>query len=459
MNIHFRNLACLCVWGVQIAVAVPAFAEEAIPPVATEMARENLPEGPLSEVGQKLRDAGLEVDVQYVNLYANTPDFGFVGGEWLNAGFLIFDTTYRVSDSWKLKWRQTINVADHSADTYLFSVGSSFYATYPYVDTRTDLTRLTVQGDFLDGRLELEAGRMNIWPEFFRSEYCGGLGCTAQVRALVLNAPGNSASQWGARIGYNLSPHLSLGAVLTEDNAENWRTGSGWDWEKGESDGYSAVLHLAQREGFREADKPLNFEIGAYRRSADYVDALYDAGWGNPTFGPDQIVIGHDGGSNGVFAQGRQVVWSRPDGTPFPENVAVYGGAFHTFGDGQAYPWEAFAGIEYEGFWRANPVASVGATVHYIGLSQERAAYETNARRFLTGTTDAQPRDSYQFDVHSRLGVGAGFLELGAAYVIDPNAPLAADYLTSRMKDGWTFYVGLVFDIGAALSLSRPKFP
>ncbi|MFP6849666.1 MAG: carbohydrate porin [Pseudomonas sp.] len=420
---------------------------------------QGLPPGPLSEVGESLRDAGLDLRIHYINLYSSTPDFGFTPGKKMNIGFQMFDATYHFTDKFKINLVETVNVATYNQDKYLFEVSNAFYATDPYADGRSDLTRLTLSAELFDHKLELEGGRLNMWPEFFRSEFCGGMGCIAQTRPLVLNGPGNTLAQWGGRVAYNLSPNLSLGAVVTEDNPENWQTGSGWDWSKGSSQGYTAVMHLAQREGFKDGDKPFNYEIGAYRRSADYTDALYGTGWGNPTFGPNQVVIEHDGGSNGVFAQARKVVWSQPDGTPFPENVALYGGAFHTFGDGQAYPWEAFAGAEYAGFWKENPFTSVGATIHYIGLSDERAAYETNARRFLTGITDSQPKDTFQFDVHTRIGIGAGFLELGAAYVIDPNTTVTADYSTSRMNDGWTFYAGVAFDIGTVLGLSKPNFP
>lgn len=461
MKTPIRTLTFLTVSIAQMALAMPALAEdESTPPPLATLGPGGPPKRELSPVGKAFQEAGIDMHIRYVNLFANTPNFGFVSGDFLNAGFLIFDTTYRLSDTFKINFIETINVFDHSADKYIFEVGNSFYITYPAVDTRTDLTRLTVQGDFLDGKLELEAGRMNIWPEFFRPDFCGGMGCIAQSRGLVLNAAGNSASQWGARIGYNLAENLSLGAVVIEDNDENWRTGSGWQWGKGSADGYSAVVHLAQRESFLHSEKPLNYEIGAYRRSADYQDALYSSGWGNPTFGPGQVIIEHDNGTNGVFAQVRKVIWSEPDGTPLPENVAIYGGAFYTFGDGQAYPLEAYAGIEYAGFWKANPFTSIGATVHYIGLSDERAAYETNARRFFTGgLNDRQPKDTFQFDVHARTGIGAGFLEIGAAFVKNPNTTLAADFSTSRMKDGWTFYAGLVFDIGSPLGLSEPKFP
>jgi porin len=459
MKASIRTLGLLATSVALLAAAAPALAETDEAPEVLATPASKGPPRELSTIGKDLQDAGFDIRIHYIDLFANTPNFGFSGGgDFLNAGFLIFNTTYHISDMFRVNFVETVNIADHSADTYFLDVGNSFYATYPYIDTRSDLTRLTLQGNFFDNKLEVEAGRMNIWPEFFRSEFCAGMGCLAQTRALVVNGPGNSVAQWGGRIGYNIAPNISLGAALTEDNPENWQTGSGWDWGKGSSQGYTAVMHLAQRESFKDGEKPFNYEIGAYRRSADYEDALYGRGPGNPTFGPGQIVIEHDDGTNGVFAQARKVIWSQPDGTPFPENIALFGGAFYTFGDGQAYPLEAYAGVEYSGFWKENPFTTVGATVHYIGLSEERAAYETNARRFNFGT-GTQSKDTFQLGVHARTGIGAGFFEFGAAYVINPNAPFMAEISHKKMEDGWTFYAGLVFDIGTTMGLSTPNIP
>ncbi|MVA27749.1 carbohydrate porin (plasmid) [Agrobacterium vitis] len=464
MKTHLKKLVILGAAYGALASGLPAMAADfntpADPSIAKAPDPQAPPPGPLSGLGHTLHDAGFDVRINFVDLYANASNFGFDPGHSGNFGFLMFDTTYHLSDMFKINWQETVNIPRYNANQYLFQVSNAFYATDPSLDSSTDLTRLTLQGDFIDGKLEVEGGRLNMWPEFFRSEFCGGKGCISQTRALVLGAPGNTVAQWGGRVGYNLTPDLSLGGVLTEDNAENWQTGSGWNWGRGDSKGYTAVVHLAQRQNFLETSKPLIYEIGGYRSSASYTDALYGTGWGNPTFGANQTVTEHDGGSNGLFAQVRKVIWSDPDGSPFPENVAISGGIFHTFGDGQAYPWEAYGSIEYGGFWKANPLTSIGATVHYIGLSEKRAQYETNARRFLTGIYDPQPRDTFQFDLHGRTGIGpAGFLEFGASYVKDPNTTYLADYSTSRMKNGWTIYAAIVFDLGTALGLSPPPQP
>ncbi|WP_371345728.1 carbohydrate porin [Ancylobacter sp. IITR112] len=459
MTFNAKKTLMIAVAAAVLASGAPAQAQQDLlgDPDPDALSQPPAPAGPLTSVGEALRQIGIDMRLDFVNLYSNAPNFGYKTGQSGNYGFLIFDTTLNLSEHFKIRWQETVNTPVYNVEDYYFQLANGFFATLPVLDTATDLTRLTALGVFLDGNLEIEAGRMNMWPDFFRTEYCAGIGCIAQIRALVLNAPGNTLAEWGGRVSYNLSPTTVIGAVVTENNPDNWQTGNGWDWGEGNSDGYTAVAHIAQRENFMQNPLPLSYEIGAYRSSTPYYDALYNPGWGNPTFGPDPIVVQHDGGTNGIFAQLRKVVWSEPNGTPFPENIALYGGAFYTFGDGQAYPLEAYAGIEYGGFWAQNPMTSIGATIHYLGLSQERADYETNARLFFSGDYDPQPRDTYQIDVHARFGVSKfGILEVGAAYMINPNTTLLADYSSSRMKDGFVIYAGLYMDLGTLLGLSKP---
>ena len=143
-----------------------------------------------------------------------------------------------------------------------------------------------------------------------------------------------------------------------------------------------------------------------------------------------------------------------------PENLAVVGGLYHTFGEGQAYPWEAYAGVEYSGFLPQNPLTTIGAAVHYIRLSEERAQYERNARLFYSGIDEEQPQNMFMFDFHTSTEVfHNGVFNVGAAYVINPNTSILADFSTGRRKDGFIFYASLGFDLSGALGLSPRRTP
>ncbi len=414
--------------------------------------------GPLSTTGKWLHDNGIDINLDYVNIYQKAPSFGFEGGSSANYGMFIFGATGNLTPDLRVKWVETINYPSYNVDNYLFELSNAFFPV-PVVDSRTDLTRLTLEADFMDDRLQIEAGRMGLSQDFMKRGFCGGLGCLNSTLAITLNMPGESLAVWGGRAAYKFNPNTAVGFGIIEDNQDNWQEGSGWDWSKGDADGFIAVANLTHEELFFDSPKPLKYEVGAYYRSSRYEDALYNSGWGNPTFGATPTIVEHEG-TPGVYGQVRKVVWSAPGTGPIPEHIALYGGVFHTFGDGQAYPWEAYAGVEYSGFWSQNPLATIGASIHYIGLSEKRAQYERNARLFFSGIDEEQPRDTFMFDVHGSIGLfERGILDIGAAYMVNPNTSALADYSTSRQKDGFVFYATLAFDISGGLGLSPLRRP
>lgn len=416
--------------------------------------------GPLSDLGNKLEQNGIEFSLTFLNFYQNAPNFGFVGGSEANYGLLLFDAKYHFTDDLRINIIEVVNAPVKNADGYFFDISNAFFPA-PVVDSDTDLMRLTLSADLLDDRLVVEAGRLGLGRDFMKAGFCGGLGCLNSTKAITLELPGESLAVWGMQASYSLDPMRKLNFGVIEDNPDNWQTGDGWDWGHGDSRGYIAMASLTQRQTFIDSPEPLNYEIGAWHASRTYEDALFANGFGNPTFPATQVET-HDGLS-GIWAQGRKVVWSDPAAGPgLPEHIAVYGGVFHTFGEGVAYPWEAYAGIEYGGFLKSNPLTTVGASVRYIGLSQERAAYERNARLFFTGgaVDQAQPQDTFLFDLHASTALGPNaILEVGAAYMINPNTSVLADFSTERLGDGALFYVNLIVDISGALGLSRPRAP
>ncbi|MBP1861472.1 carbohydrate porin [Rhizobium herbae] len=444
-----------------LAFTVPASAEN--PTLILEDTPPGLPapvySGPLADIGKSLHDNGIDLRLSYINIYQNAPDFGFAGGSSVNYGVFLFDVTGHLSSDLRVRFMETVNHPSYNEDGYLFDMSNAFFPV-PVVDSGTDLTRLTLEADLFDDRFQVEAGRMGLALDFMTKGFCGGLACINSTQAINLNIPGEPLSVWGGRVAYKPTPITTFGLGIIEDNPDNWQNGNGWDWQSGSSDGYIAIANIRHDETFLDNANPLKFEVGAYHRSAPYEDALYNDGWGNPTFGAAPTIITHDSGTSGVYAQARKVIWSTPSGGLIPENVAVYGGIFHTFGEGQAYPWEAYAGLEYSGFWAENPVATIGASVHYIGLSDERAQYERNARLFFSGVDEAQPKDTFMFDVHGSMGMfGNGILDLGAAYVVNPNTSVLADFSTGRQKDGFVFYATLAFDLSGSLGLSPRRGP
>ena len=425
--------------------------------------------GPLANAGQQLHDAGLDLGLTYVNIYQNAVSTGFKPGSYIDVGLLIADAKIHLSNLFQINFAETFYVPNINGDTYTLAVSNPFYPL-PIIAAQSNLTRMTGEAHLLDGRLDLEGGRMGLNSDFMKKGFCGGIGCIPSTPAVTLGIPGDPLSVWGGRASYNLAPGRKVSFGVIEDNPGAWQNGDGWNWRLGHSQGYIAVINLTQDESFLQTRNPLTYEIGAYRRSATYADALYNTGWGNPTLlTPNPKIINHNEGDNGIYAQARKVLWSTPGAGPagpvLPKNIAAYGAFFSTFGDGVSYPLEAYAGLEYAGFIPENPLALIGLTVHYINLSNKQAYYERNARLFYTALSTGsavdqlQPMSTFQFDLHGRVGVPNGILDIGAAYMVNPDSGILADYSTTRAKNGFVIYATLAFDLSGALGLSPGKGP
>jgi porin len=177
----------------------------------------------------------------------------------------------------------------------------------------------------------------------------------------------------------------------------------------------------------------------------------------------------HGDGTWGIYGQGRQVIWRDDDSHgAVPRNVAAYGGVYITPGPGQAYPIEAYSGIEYGGFLKNNPAALVGTTVRYIDLSSERATYEQQARYAFTSmlnaesggavavTNESVARNTFAIDVHTQFGIVPGVLAQGfAQYFIHPNTAVLASVSQSQTRSGWLIGAFLVIDLGKLTGLAK----
>jgi porin len=274
-----------------------------------------------------------------------------------------------------------------------------------------------------------------------------------------LGVPPRDKSLWGARTSYSLSRNASLGFAVVEDNYELQSTTTGWDWGGTSTrKGTITVANLMYKSDFFDSQHPLNAEIGVYHNTTPYVD---DRSFPVPVPGPGPggaliPVVTHGDGTTGLYAQARKVVWKEDAARgPFPPNVALYGGAYVTPGDGQAFPFEAYAGVEYGGFLKDNPIASVGSTWRYLQLSEGRAAFE---QQFGYGSTPFSPgspvhRDTFAFDVHGQYGLAPGVLvNASVQYFLDPNR-MGPSLSKGNTSSGWLAGMFLVIDIGRITGL------
>lgn len=477
----YRTSLCLAVSAWLVGAACAQSAPESAAPDGPSAAQDQSPmgvpplppaaAGPLTPLGNALREQGVEVGVVFFNANFHNPSTGISPGNSANYGQFAFkagadlerlvglpNTQLNIIEAWQ---RPSYNTS-----SYLFQTGSGF-TPFPVMPESHDLANLTLVHRFADKRLRVEYGRMNLNWDFMFGDMCSG--CLLSSQATVLNLPGPSKSVWGATMIYDLAPGTKVGLGVIEDNPSLWQQTTGWRWTTDTRQGWTGIANITSERSFGAAGTPYRMEAGVFHRSSRFDDPLYNADGTTQAENPMGTPLAHRG-TTGVYAQGRRVVWSK-SGAGTTENIAAYGGAVYAPGAGQAYPLEAYAGVEYGGFLPSNPLAMVGTTVRYIRLGERRAEYERLARRsFTTGLNMASggmvpivdervPRNMFSFDLHGRIGLVPGiFLEGAVQYLKNPNANLA-QFTTQRPRDGWMFSLMLVADLGTISGLSRPVGP
>ena len=419
------------------------------------------PRGPLSATGDALAAYGISPRLLMTNLYVANPSTGIDTGK--RADFFTFffgadidlqklvglpNTQFHFTEAWE--------PPGHNTSNFTYQTGSAFTTLVPLTVTN-DLIKLTLSHDFLDKRLHVEYGRMNLTDDFFVATMCAG--CIVSTPAITeLGVPGLTKSVWGVRLAYTLSPHSRFGLGVLEDNSTLFRSSNGWDWSTKTRTGYSGVANYTYSTNFADGRYPLKAEAGIYHSTTPYSDALYNTDGSTSALNPMGTALKHGSGTWGVYGQGRKVVWAEGGGF-VPENVAVYGGALVTPGSGQSFPLETYGGVEYGGFLKDNPATLVGSTIRYIQLSSKRATFEQQLSTVTGNGSDRVNRNTFSFDLHAQHGIVPGVLVNGfAQYLLNPNR-MHGGAAMGPARSGLMFGVALLVDLGRLTGLAGGGLP
>lgn len=218
-----------------------------------------------------------------------------------------------------LGWSNTqIHVAftnRHGKNLAETHIGNSTSVQEIYGGQNTRMARLTVASTFLDGKLQVEAGRTVANISFLGSELCQYFQTNSACGNPTFVFRTSSftwwpVSSWGAHAQYWLSDNLYFHAGVYEENTAHQGKGDhGFDWSVGDSTGVIVPVTLGYQTTWENDRYPKRYEIGGWYDSADYADPLYDEA------GDYAVVTNNDyatlNGRSGVFARFEHVV-SRP---------------------------------------------------------------------------------------------------------------------------------------------------
>lgn len=412
--------------------------------------------GPLSGIADALEQHGVDLGLFLANGHFANPSVGVSTGnsvDYFEASLSANADLHKLVGIPNTKLHFTEAWQPPSNNTAKFSSQvAAALAPFPPTQSNSSLVKLTLSHDFLDDKLHVEYGRMNLTDDFMVANMC--TGCFAATPLITLGVPPRDRSLLGARTSYALSPNTRLGFAVVEDNYDLQSTSTGWNWGSNTRKGWIGVGNLMYKSDFSDSQHPLNAEVGVYHGTKPYVD---DRSFPVPVPGPGGALIPvttHDSGTSGLYAQARKVVWKAAGAQgPFPPNVALYGGAYVTPGAGQAFPFEAYAGVEYGGFLKDNPIASIGSTWRYLQLSKGRASFEQQFGGSPSNPSNPVHRDTFAFDVHGQYGLAPGVLVNAVAqYFLNPNR-MGPALSAGNTRSGWLLGVFLVADIGRITGL------
>jgi porin len=279
---------------------------------------------------------------------------------------------------------------------------------------------------FLDGRVDVAAGRMNVENDFASSAlYCNFMNnaLCGDPKALPGGDIGHSAypdAVWAARVRVRPIPELAVTTGVYEVNQGLYSDAhfrSGFKFDTSQDSGVYLPVEVAYEPVFGAARLPGHYKIGfGYDTSSTYTDfsSALNAGAGNPTHG----------GNTQVWVLVDQMLLRQ--GTGDADGIIALAGFIQNDPRNTAYAQQYFAGVLDRGFWPARPQDTVGllftyakvsgALSHVQGLESEFGLPFSNA---ATGQQTHEMVLEADYDVHVTRGLS--FMP-DFQYVFRPNA-------------------------------------
>ena len=415
------------------------------------------PVGPLSNVGKELDDHGIQIGIFADEFALRQIRTGLVPNQNMNSADikthvgLDLEKILGIPNT-RLNFDETIYALSNHAFNYVLYSNSYFFPGAGGYNT-TMLSRLSLESDFLNGRLHVEVGRMNGIFNFMTPLYCGA--CFNGTQARNAYFPGPDAQVWGGRAAYKLTAHDTIQAGLYENDLYVFQNTNGWYFSTNHATGYVAVANYQRQTTFMDDAYPVKMEIGAYHNSAANADPLYNVDGTSHVLNPYGKILVHEQGITGGFAQVRKTIWSADGalGNPFAQNVAIYGAAFLAPGAGISYPVEGLVGVEWENFVPNQPFWMVGLGLHYAMVGNEKALYEQQMRVLLGGPNVATQQHMFSPTAVLRFPITQFVIaQPFAFYFINQDQ----SYVPSAkiQKDGWFVGARVTVNLGGALGLS-----
>lgn len=328
-------------------------------------------------------------------------------------------------------------------------IGNSTSVQEIYGGQNSRLVRLTIEKMFLDGQLQVEAGRTVANISFLGSELCQYFQTNAACGNPTFvfrtsNFTWWPVSSWAAHAQYNFNDKVYFHAGVYEENTVHQRPGDhGFDWRTSGSTGVIVPFTLGYRTSWENDEYPRQYEIGGWYDGADYTDPARDEAGNFAALSGEDYATRN--GRSGAFVRFEQTVL-RAD-MESRRRVSLFG-AFLTGVSGElSQDYFIKAGFVKHGTFLGRDRDTIGFVITRQQYSDD--ALEDQALLRLQNGGTGYPQSSQTM---MELSYGIQFsddirIQPNVHYIINPDQFNERDR-TTDLPDAWV--VGLRFDINLA---------
>ena len=355
----------------------------------------------LEEQGQWLNEHGISPHLSMTQIYLRNPSAGLdtgnhealtlfaLGADFnleklvgIPGGTLHFEELY-------VPWTSNIEYGGQVGDVIAGKPG-------PYLPKVSHLTLFTYEQKLADDKLSIEFGKSNAG-NYFALPLCNvPLGC---VNAILQDSAGINPppyANWGARIGYDLSPALRAQVGAWRSNSAYPFT-NGWERTVGDSPGTLSTVYLANlayRTDYRMEAYPQTYEVLGFHNNGDQTDPYYTVN-GTSKVSDPSAAADTSKGVSGFYVGAKKTFWRQDGGQSKelnPTALSAYASLTHTVNDDvtNGVGSQANAGVILSAPWRSRPFDSYSVNVNWAQLTSREQRFLEEAHT-ASGGGDYRP--------------------------------------------------------------------
>ncbi|SPL70249.1 carbohydrate porin [Acinetobacter stercoris] len=293
-------------------------------------------------------------------------------------------------------------------------------ANYGRGNTKSRLSELSIEKNFMDKALSIKAGRLGLGTDFnlMACDFQSTAFCSAQngkwAGGIWYNIP---VSQWGARVKYHITPEVFTQIGVYQYNPKNAREGQGWTLNFKGDDGITIPVEAVWQPKHGLNNLPGSYRIGGMYNTADSPKNQFDVKTGQGEdhtyaiwFSFEQQLTSVNGGKRGLHSFG---------------NFTFHDDITNKITDTQQL------GLKYIGLFDSQPNDTLGLGMNRVGVNDRYR----DVRPVLNESAEYNIELNYTYNATKWLSFRPNI-----QYVINPGA-------TSRVDDGLVLGLGtkLVF--------------